>query len=114
MHKPVNVLERIERHAIEMREGECWLSTYKCKNQYGHVHVRGGDWTQNLLQHRVAWEAHNAAPIPEGMVVMHTCDNPGCFNPEHLTLGTMSDNSLDMTNKGRGNNNRCSQTGRYQ
>jgi len=36
-----------------------------------------------------------------GDVVMHTCDNPSCINPEHLKIGTSKSNSEDMVNKKR-------------
>ncbi len=39
--------------------------------------------------------------IPLGHVVMHTCDNPSCVNPEHLRIGTVQDNNLDKLLKGR-------------
>lgn len=39
--------------------------------------------------------------IPPGMVVCHKCDNPPCINPDHLFVGTLSDNTQDMLQKFR-------------
>ncbi len=50
--------------------------------------------------HRAAWIEANG-PIPEGMNVLHHCDNPPCVNVEHLFLGTAADNTQDMIAKGR-------------
>jgi hypothetical protein len=67
--------------------------------------VRGGygiKWVRNhrVAAHRWAWEqAHG--PIPDGMVILHACDNKLCFRIDHLSLGTPADNSRDMANKGR-------------
>lgn len=55
---------------------------------------------RHLLAHRVAWQEANG-PIPEGMVVMHLCDNRPCVNVEHLRLGTQADNMRDAKEKGR-------------
>ena len=51
--------------------------------------------------HRISYEAYKGA-IPDGMVVRHTCDNPACINPDHLTVGTMKDNAADRQLRGRG------------
>lgn len=50
--------------------------------------------------HRVVWELLKG-PIPEGMCVLHRCDNPPCCNPDHLFLGTLADNAADRDAKGR-------------
>jgi hypothetical protein len=50
--------------------------------------------------HRVSWRMHNG-DIPKGMVICHKCDNPPCVRPDHLFLGTYSDNTQDMIRKGR-------------
>jgi hypothetical protein len=51
--------------------------------------------------HRKTYEDFNG-PIPEGMLVLHSCDNPPCYNPEHLRVGTYSDNAQDREDRGRG------------
>lgn len=50
--------------------------------------------------HRVSYEIF-IGPIPDGMVVMHTCDTPSCVNPHHLTVGSDLENIHDKVKKGR-------------
>lgn len=50
--------------------------------------------------HRIVYE-HYHGKIPEGHVIRHTCDNPKCINPLHLTIGTQADNMSDMKERGR-------------
>ena len=69
---------------------------YRDKGGYGVLRSGG----KTMLAHRVAWERANG-PIPEGMKVLHKCDNPPCVNPDHLSLGTQQDNIRDCFLKGR-------------
>lgn len=66
-------------------------------NGYGVIYVAG----KSRRITRWVWvQLHG--PIPAGMEVCHTCDNPPCFLPDHLFLGTSQDNNDDMRAKGRG------------
>lgn len=53
-----------------------------------------------VRSHRVAW-IFTFGEIPNGLRVLHTCDNPPCCNPDHLFLGTQANNNADMVAKGR-------------
>ncbi len=79
---------------------ECWKWTGSThKFGYGIIGA-GGRGGGTLYAHRVSWEIHNG-PIPDGMCVCHSCDNPPCTNPHHFFLGTRPDNTADMMAKGR-------------
>lgn len=74
-----------------------WLSAFSSRG-YG-VFWKGRE-ERSVFAHRYSYELAKG-PIPEGMVIMHSCDNPRCVNPDHLSYGSIRDNALDAMHKGR-------------
>lgn len=75
-----------------------WTGARFANGGYGAKKVRG----KMCRVHRLEWERVHG-PIPEGLCVLHRCDNPPCYNIDHLFLGTVMDNVRDMIAKGRDN-----------
>ena len=77
----------------------CWIwqkAIKKQGNPYGWVRYNG----KSMAAHRAAW-LQKYGSIPKGLSICHKCDVPQCINPDHLFLGTHSDNIQDMWNKKR-------------
>lgn len=66
----------------------CWEWLARKHKAYGQLTYQGIPYKA----HRLAWTLHYKQNIPEGKVIMHLCDNPGCCNPAHLKLGTQLEN----------------------
>jgi len=76
---------------------ECWEWTgARYPAGYGRA-VRDG---RVVVAHRRAYE-YAVGPIPDGMDLLHSCDNPPCVNPAHLRPGTDADNARDKVERGR-------------
>lgn len=91
-------LDRLEAKLVEQPSGCIEFVGASTMAGYGLIwdHEAG----RPLLAHRVAWTAVNG-PVPDGMLVLHRCDNPPCVNVEHLFCGSHLENMRDMTAKGR-------------
>lgn len=95
----VPLRQRFERMVIRREEG-CWgWKGAPDKDGYGRI-WSGGTGGQHMRAHRVSFELFRGK-IPEGLEVLHRCDNPPCTRPDHLFLGTNLDNSIDMVRKNR-------------
>lgn len=87
-------LDRIWAKGV--RAGDCLVWTGTTVRGYG-VLTRSG---RLYYVHRIAWELTHR-PLVEGEVVLHLCDNPPCFEPLHLSVGSQADNLRDAATKAR-------------
>lgn len=86
-----------EKYVID-ETTKCWnWIARKTRAGYGQFNFNGATYQAP----RVAWILY-VGEIPEGLWILHRCDNPARVNPDHLFLGTQDDNMKDMAKKGRG------------
>lgn len=94
--RPTTLEEAFWQYAIPGEPGACWEWTGSRTRGYGQFAFQ----SRRYKAHRVSYLLHHG-PIPDGMEVCHTCDNPPCWNPEHLWVGTRAENAEDAARKGR-------------
>lgn len=82
---------------LDKKDSGCWEWSGKRNEQgYGRLWFRG----KQIRAHRLSWSLINGL-IPEGLDILHKCDNPSCCNPNHLYSGTDKDNANDRQARGR-------------
>jgi hypothetical protein len=92
-----SMIDRFLEKIMPVTESGCWIwlgST--TKDGYGRAWING----KMTTAHRFSYEHFNE-PIPVGMFALHKCDTPSCVNPNHIFIGTRSDNMKDSIRKGR-------------
>lgn len=88
------------RPRTPLEKGKCWLWRGALdRHSYGQFKAFSG--TSPLRAHRVAWEIFNGREVPDGMHILHSCDDPRCCNPDHLRPGTHGENMADKVSRGR-------------
>lgn len=102
----VNKNGPVPEHRPELGPCHIWTGWINTETLYGELSFTKGEESWKDGAHRVSWELQ-VGPIPDGLWVLHKCDNPACVRPDHLFLGDRSANMQDAAKKGRipGNRN---------
>jgi hypothetical protein len=100
MNKPQSLAKKFWSKVEMIPFHSCWewtgCTTNKTNRRYGRITHKG----KLLIATRVSYELHKGK-IEKGFLVLHSCDNPLCVNPNHLSLGTPKQNSLEMSARNR-------------
>lgn len=97
-YKDVPAIERYKKRTTYNQSTGCveWNIPITKKQRYPILVINN----KRVKVHRFSYE-YFVGPIPDGMYVLHKCDNTICSNPDHLFLGTQKENVEDMIKKGR-------------
>ena len=101
-----SMIERFESKFTKGEADDCWeWEATKHGRGYGYFYT-SPYYSQRKMDfaHRFSYHLYNGIKPTEKDSVCHKCDNPKCVNPNHLFLGTHTDNMRDMVNKGRNYN----------
>lgn len=93
--RPFTDKARFDKYVDRRGGDECWpWLAARLKNGYGKFRLKG----RTVSAHRASYTL-NKGPIPDGLLIRHTCDNKPCVNPNHLITGTSLDNSRDAVER---------------
>jgi hypothetical protein len=94
------LLERLYERVEFGGDDECWPFTGAWRSRFGYGRIREGGADSRCLQAHVAMYELTIGPVPEGMWLLHRCDNPPCCNPGHVRPGTAAENRHDQLEHG--------------
>lgn len=83
--------EKVDKSGPNPDYPNCWEWTANRVKTYGMFSCKQNGKSRNRQTHKYIWEKLNG-PVPEGLEVCHLCNNPPCVRPDHLEVGTRSDN----------------------
>ncbi len=101
---PRHPFERFWLHVRKAGPKDCWeWSGSRTPEGYGFIYAGPlyDEPVRWIRANRLSWEIHNGK-VPDGLYVLHDCDNPPCVNPKHLYVGTQQQNVHDRTVRRRG------------
>ena len=85
------IMNNFWSHVKETDPEKCWNWNGESRDYYPRMNVKG----RAITAHRVVYELFHG-PLPKDLpYVLHSCDNRGCINPNHLRPGTQRDNMID-------------------
>jgi hypothetical protein len=96
--KKINVIEKFWAKVDKRSDNECWL-WLGALDKDGYGQIWDGYAGKMKRSHKVSAQIHHGDS--DGRIVMHSCDNPSCCNPNHLSYGTNADNVADKMKKSR-------------
>lgn len=96
----VPVAQRFWSKVDKKGHDECW-PWLGIKNKKGYGQFNLNPERRAATASRLAWELHNGRLVPDGLFILHSCDNPPCCNPAHLSPGTHTQNMRDSWLRGR-------------
>ena len=89
--RKVDAIVRFHQKYVVDEETGCWLWQDKLLHGYGRLQING----KSIKAHRFSYE-YFVAPLEDGLVIAHTCNNRKCVNYNHLRQDTYKSNSIDM------------------
>lgn len=91
-----------DNRVLNVTDKECWEWPARQRDEWGYglLRYKEAGVVKKIRAHRLSYILHHG-PIPQGLEIRHSCHNPACVNPAHLSVGTRLDNERDKVEAGR-------------